>query len=65
VHDEQTGLLIPPQDSAALEQAITRLAEDSALRKRLGEAGRQWVVENVSIEKYLDKVERFYEKFLS
>jgi glycosyltransferase involved in cell wall biosynthesis len=65
VHDEQTGLLIPPQDSAALERTITRLAEDSALRKRLGEAGRQWVVENVSIEKYLDKVETFYERLLS
>lgn len=36
---EQTGLLVPPEDPAALAAALERLADDPALRKRLGEAG--------------------------
>lgn len=40
VQEECTGLLVPPQDSAALTRAILRLYEDSALRSRLGEQAR-------------------------
>jgi glycosyltransferase involved in cell wall biosynthesis len=34
------GLLVPPDDPEALAQAIARLAADSGLRQRLGEAAR-------------------------
>lgn len=34
------GLLVPPDDPEALAQAIARLASDSGLRQRLGEAAR-------------------------
>ena len=64
VLDEKTSILIPPQDSAALERAIERLAEDAGLRDRFGAAGREWVVQNFSFEKYIDKVESFYERLL-
>lgn len=37
---EETGLLVPVGDSAALAAALRRLADDAALRRRLGEAGR-------------------------
>src|SRR5207247_1415714 len=39
VVDGQTGLLVPPQDSAALAAALERLATDRDLARRLGEAG--------------------------
>jgi glycosyltransferase involved in cell wall biosynthesis len=39
VSDEVTGLLVEPQDVAALAAGLVRLAEDPALRLELGEQG--------------------------
>lgn len=39
---EGTGLLVPAEDSAALEAAMTRLAERPEERAAMGEAGRAW-----------------------
>ncbi|HQT77900.1 MAG: hypothetical protein B7Z80_20825 [Rhodospirillales bacterium 20-64-7] len=39
VTDEETGILVPPNDPAALEVAMRRLFEDPALMARMGEAG--------------------------
>ncbi|NIR43216.1 MAG: glycosyltransferase family 4 protein [Gemmatimonadetes bacterium] len=36
VHEGETGLLVPPGDSAGLAAAIRRLAGDEGLRRRLG-----------------------------
>ena len=40
VEDELTGLLVPPDDPQALADALQRVIEDPALRRRLGAAGR-------------------------
>lgn len=39
VEDEVDGLLVPPNDAAALHKALLRLARDRAFRARLVEAG--------------------------
>ena len=36
-----SGILVPPGDSAALARAMQRLASDPALRKRMGQAARE------------------------
>ncbi|HXE82298.1 MAG TPA: glycosyltransferase family 4 protein [Gemmatimonadales bacterium] len=43
VEHNQSGLLVPPGDSAALAQALERLSRDAALAQRLGAAGEQRV----------------------
>ena len=40
VLDGQTGLLVPPDDAHSLAQAMSRLAADPDLQRRLGAAGR-------------------------
>jgi glycosyltransferase involved in cell wall biosynthesis len=41
VEDDISGLLLPPGDEAALTAALLRLANDKALRERLGQAARK------------------------
>jgi phosphatidyl-myo-inositol dimannoside synthase len=43
VHDGETGLVIDPDDPAAVAAAVTRLLGDAELRARLGAAGREAV----------------------
>ncbi len=45
VNDEETGLVVGVNDALALARALRRLANDEALRHRLGEAARARVTE--------------------
>ncbi|WP_242458001.1 glycosyltransferase family 4 protein [Halomonas sp. YLGW01] len=40
VHDEETGLLVPPDDAVALAEAIGRLKDDAVLARRLVDGAR-------------------------
>jgi glycosyltransferase involved in cell wall biosynthesis len=44
------ALLVPPDDADALAEALARLAEDGALRQRLGTAGRALVESHFTAE---------------
>jgi glycosyltransferase involved in cell wall biosynthesis len=46
----QTGLLVQPESAEELARAIVKLLRDPELRKRMGENGRKYVVENRSWE---------------
>ena len=43
VVENETGLLVPPDDPDALGHALNRLLSDAEMRLRFGRAGRKWV----------------------
>ncbi len=51
--DGVTGLVVPPGDADALRSAMRRLAEDAALRARLGRAARQQVEARFTLGKMI------------
>jgi phosphatidylinositol alpha-1,6-mannosyltransferase len=46
VADGKTGLLVPPDRPVQLAAAFEKLFHDAALRRQLGEAGREWARRN-------------------
>ncbi len=62
VEHEQTGLLVPPGDVAALTAAIVRLARDPRLAEQLGRAGRHHVQERFSWTAVIGKLTALYER---
>ena len=54
VAHDQTGLLVPPQDSQALAAAIARLVCDRELRNTLGQAGRSRIEKQFTIKKTIE-----------
>ena len=65
VEEGVTGLLIPPCDPHALEQAITRLLTDPDLATRLATTARARIVERFSLERKARETAAFYEALLS
>ena len=61
VQDEVDGLLVPPRNASALADAILRLLEDESLRHRLGESGRQKVLEHYTWETVVARFRQVYE----
>ena len=60
VRHEETGLMVPPQEAAALRAAIERLLGDTALGARLAAAARAWVHSRYSRERMLDSMEAVF-----
>jgi len=60
VRHEETGLMVPPQDTDALRAAIERLLAEPALGERLAQAARAWVRERYSRERMLDSMEAVF-----
>lgn len=65
VIDGQTGVLVPPDNALALRDAMLRLGKDAALRKKLGQAGRQYIAQNFSHHVIARKFSEFFNRLLS
>ncbi len=64
VLDGNTGLLVPPRDSAALAQAIIALLSDEPRRRRFGQAGRQRVEREFGMERMVSETVAVYRETL-
>ncbi len=64
IRPDETGLLVPSEDVEALVHAMQRLIEDGDLRKKLGQAGRQWA-EKFTWEAIAAEQERVYVEVLN
>jgi len=60
IRDGENGLLVPPGDTSAMADALTKLVEDSDLRTKLGTKAREDAVEKFSWESYLSRLERLF-----
>jgi glycosyltransferase involved in cell wall biosynthesis len=58
IADGVDGCLVPAGDVAATADALVRLAQDDALRRRLGAAGLARVRRDATMERYTDGLER-------
>jgi glycosyltransferase involved in cell wall biosynthesis len=60
VHNNETGLIVKPEDVAALSDAIVKLLENKSLSERLGKNGRKFVIENFDWARLASKFEDLY-----
>ncbi len=58
--EDETGFLIPPGDHEQLINRILLLAENPALRQRLGHHGQEFVRENFAVERMVDELHALY-----
>ncbi|MDY0392055.1 MAG: glycosyltransferase [Candidatus Bipolaricaulis sp.] len=66
VIDGKTGFLVPPKDPEALAQAMVQLMGlPQEERRRVGEAARQYVEANYSLDRVVDQWEALYREFLA
>jgi colanic acid/amylovoran biosynthesis glycosyltransferase len=56
-----TGFVVPRRDPAAMAEKLALLAEDSALRLRMGKAGRVRVETHFQLHQQIESFEAFYE----
>jgi len=65
VRHNENGLLIPPQNPAALASALKALLQNPGPRKQMGRRGRQIVLEEFSDEIVVEQTMALYRRLLS
>ncbi|HZQ95048.1 MAG TPA: glycosyltransferase [Candidatus Sulfotelmatobacter sp.] len=64
IADGVRGLVVPPEDSAALSGALLKLLRDPALMRRLAQSGREYIEQNYSYERLVRQVDGLYSDLL-
>ncbi|RKZ76827.1 MAG: glycosyl transferase family 1 [Candidatus Parabeggiatoa sp. nov. 1] len=61
---QDAGRLVPPQDTAALAQALQQMVDDPQMRTRLGECSRQRFEQLFDIKQVAEKMSALYRRVL-
>ena len=61
ITDNETGILIPPNNPKMLESSINKLLLDDETSKKLADTGYEFVMNNLTWEILLPKYVKFYE----
>ncbi len=59
---EETGFLVPPHNLEALADRIVQLANDAALRERLGRRGQDFAKQWFPVERMVDSLDALYRR---
>lgn len=62
INDAKAGIVVEPENSKAMADAVLKLAEDVELRHTLGNNGRNYVMKNYSRDNITKKLENILEK---
>ena len=60
-----SGLVVPRRDPQATADALSTLARDAELRRRMGDAGRARVMDLLAVAREIDEFEAFYRRVLA
>ncbi len=60
----KTGLLVPPEDSSALAEAILLLLRDPEFASSLGKNGQEYVASEFSFKKMIENTDKLYTELL-
>jgi glycosyltransferase involved in cell wall biosynthesis len=64
VQDRKTGLLVPPQDSYALAEALLRLLRNPDFAAGMGMKGRECVAAHFSFQRMVENTDQLYTELL-
>ena len=64
IRDGFNGLLVPPEDPAALASAIDYVCNDSALAKNLGNNAHKTIEERFSLDKVARSYSQIYQELV-
>ena len=65
IRNNETGLLVPPSDNAALAERILELLNDPVRARAIGEAGRVLVREEFGVERMVAQTAALYREVLA
>ncbi len=65
VQDGRTGILTPPNNAPALGEALTRLLENRTLAESMGARGREFALQYLTEDIFVDRFIALYERLLT
>ena len=65
VQDGKTGILVPPNNTQKLADAINELAKNYQASRSLGEQGYAWFLKEFTLDVHIQRLQKIYEKSIA